>query len=202
MTRRPISHSRALIAQRFRALRIAAGLTPAAVYTSLDIPRTTLQSIESGAHLPNVIVCGILCAFYDAPVDFILTGTGLNRRLELPRGAAIMLKEIMTPLDLQEPKPGGKAGFLTLKVAALPPAEFDLKRVLLRKPASEVAQAKQAIKHATPVQRAVEHARVGGFLKIKIEESKKLLDKPKPISKATRSKRAKANLKNSGLLDI
>jgi hypothetical protein len=63
-----------------------------------------------------------------------------------------MLKEIMTPIDLHEPRPKGQAGFLTLKVASLPPVEFDLKRILLRSPATEVKTAIKEIKQATPVE--------------------------------------------------
>lgn len=180
---RKVSKSRELIASRFRILRIAAGLRPVDVYQALELPKSTFNSIESGQHLPNVIICGILCAFYDAPVDFILTGTGLNRELRLPRNAEIMLKQIMTPMDLQEQNTSrGKSGFLTLRVASLPPAKFDLSRMILRSPAADVKKAVSDIRKAAPEPMMQREIKGAGFLTLK--------PTPKPKSRA-KAKKAK-----------
>lgn len=191
-TKKIITHSEMLIAQRFKALRIDSGMQAASVARALDMPSSTLRSIEAGKHLPNLIVCGILCAFYDAPVDFILTGTGLNRKLKMPRGAEIMLREIMTPLDLQTPKPTGKSGFLTLKVAQLPQVEPDLKRMMLRSQPKEILAAAQSIEQAAP-----RDSKPRAFFKIPEAKPTK-----KPLTKAKKSAKVKPDLKRAGLLDL
>lgn len=89
-----MSPSRKMIALRFKVLRLETGLTAATVAKELDIPRSTLTSIEHGRHLPNLIITRLLMANYNAPIDFLFTGRGLDR--VLPEQLEDMIRETKT----------------------------------------------------------------------------------------------------------
>ncbi len=124
MTKNRVTQTKTIIGQRFRALRIDSKLSQSEAARAMDIPRSTLTSIESGRSLPSLILAGRIAAFYQAPVDFILTGKGLDRQLQMPREAANLLKELMKPIDLVVEQRGSKTGFLTLKVKDVVPGSW------------------------------------------------------------------------------
>lgn len=169
MTKNRVTQTKTIIGQRFRALRIDSKLSQSEAARAMDIPRSTLTSIESGRSLPSLILAGRIAAFYQAPVDFILTGKGLDRQLQMPREAANLLKELMKPIDLVVEQRGSKTGFLTLKVKDVVPGSW--KQGLVRsapKPADRVfSLAELAQMTDADIVNEIRKPGVAGFLKLK-----------------------------------
>jgi transcriptional regulator with XRE-family HTH domain len=122
-----------VIGRRVHALRMDSGLGLTESAKAMDLSHQKMSEIEAGKTIPDLVTAGIICAFYDAPVDFLLTGTGLTRQLTLPEFTATVLKSIMTPIDLVAPREASsrtKAGILHLPNLPIP--IFDLQRQMVR----------------------------------------------------------------------
>ena len=72
---------RYMIGVRYRALRVDLETSQTEMAKLIGIPRSTLSSIERGKMLPNLILANTLCKYYKAPLDFLFSGRGLNRKL-------------------------------------------------------------------------------------------------------------------------
>lgn len=124
------SETRKLIGRRLQALRMDSNLTIPEASRLIEIPDWKINDLERGRTLPNVVIAGILCAFYDAPIDFLLTGKGLTRELSLTEMDAVILKTIITPVVLttmfSNVKPT-QVGLLDVAKLVAPASEFRLR---------------------------------------------------------------------------
>lgn len=77
---------------RLKALRKEMGLTQRQVSARLEIGRSTVSGIESGKTFGHILKLNQLCKLYDAPIDFLLTGQGLNRTLNTKLGTLAQRK--------------------------------------------------------------------------------------------------------------
>lgn len=93
---KPLTHDemRYMIGIRFHALRLDMGLNQTDTAALLDIPRSTLSSIERGKMLPNMILANRIMRVYRAPLDFLFTGKGLDRKLTTKWGTFAQRKTI------------------------------------------------------------------------------------------------------------
>lgn len=80
---------RMMIGLRCKALRADFKLTQRVAAERMGMSPKTLSSIENGKAYPSLKRAGIICAFYDSPIDFLLTGRGLNRTLNTKLGTTV-----------------------------------------------------------------------------------------------------------------
>lgn len=80
---------RMMIGLRLKALRQSKKITQRVAAESIGLPASSLSSLERGRTYPSLKRAGLLCAYYDAPIDFLLTGKGLNRTLNTKLGTMV-----------------------------------------------------------------------------------------------------------------
>lgn len=177
MTVKPtLANMRSLIASRFHILRLDSGLSIVDAAKQIGIPERGMRAIEAGDTLPNVLTAGLICAFYDAPVDFILTGTGLTRELTLPKDVSIILEALTTPVDLAVPLNREETQVGLLRIKMLPVAQYDIKRQILRGTVPKKVPFRRPVKPTL----TVDDLKGAGLVKIKTKPVKKSM---KPVKK-------------------
>lgn len=77
---------RMMLGMRLRALRQEKKLTQKVAAERLELPARTLSSYERGDAFPSLNRAHTICKFYDAPMDFLFDGKGLNRTLNTKLG--------------------------------------------------------------------------------------------------------------------
>ena len=80
---------RRMLGLRLKALRLDKKLTRKDVGTSTGISPKTLGSYERGESYPSLNRAHSLCKIFDAPLDFLFDGAGLNRTLNTKLGTMV-----------------------------------------------------------------------------------------------------------------
>lgn len=62
------------IGARAKALRLDIEMTQTKAALILDMPRSTLSSIENGRAMPNLVIAYRITQFYNAPLDYLMDG--------------------------------------------------------------------------------------------------------------------------------